>query len=152
VFTWLKRLIAPAPPAPEPAPAPPPLSAERQAAQALAEAFHQFVADKYSVVQDSKALPHPKADLQRALRGELRAALEARDWPAYDRLKADAIMLTNFQDFGLCKAREQSPETVMVSEVRLLMTELDDMAMRLGEPPAALRTGGAGGAEGPGRN
>jgi hypothetical protein len=152
VFTWLKRLIAPAPPAPEPAPAPPPLSAERQAAQALAEAFHQFAADKYSVVQDSKGLPHPKADLQRALRGELRAALEARDWPAYDRLKADAIMLTNFQDFGLCKAREQSPETVMVSEVRLLMTELDDMAMRLGEPPAALRTGGAGGAEGPGRN
>jgi hypothetical protein len=151
VLTWFKRLIAPAPPAPEPAPVPPPLSPERQAAQALVEAFREFAAGKYQVVQDSTALPHPKGELQRAIRGELRAALEARDWAAYDRLKADAIMLTNFQDFGLCKAREQAPETVMVSEVRLLMTELDDMAMRLGEPPAAERSAGAG-QEGPGRN
>jgi hypothetical protein len=137
VLSWLKRLVAPAPPAP--APAPPPLAPERQAAQALVEAFRQFAAGKYSVVQDAAALPHPKAELQRAFRGELRAALEARDWTAYDKLKADAIMLTNFQDFALCKAREQGPETVMVSEVRLLMTELDDMAMRLGEPTAAAR-------------
>lgn len=137
MLTWLKRFIAPAPFAPEPAPTPPPLTPERQAAQALVEAFRRFAAGKYSVVQDSAALPHPKAELQRAFRGELRAALEARDWAAYDRLKADAIMLTNFQDFGLCKAREQAPETVMISEVRLLMTELDDMAMRLGEATAA---------------
>lgn len=149
MLNWLKRLIAPATPpaetAPQPVAAPAAPSPERQAALDVIEVYRQFLVGKYSVVQDSTALPHPKTDIQRALRGEIRAALEARDWTAYDKLKADAIMLTNFQDFGLCKAREQAPETVMVSEVRLLMTELDDMAMRLGQPTSAERTAGEGG-------
>jgi hypothetical protein len=74
--------------------------------------------------------------LVETLRQEVWEALNLRDFKRYDRLKDAWIMLCNFQDADGCRARGQAPETVMISEVRLLLTELDDMAARLGPPKA----------------
>ncbi len=137
MLTWLKSLFGGKP---EPAPVDP----ERLNTLAVIEAYRQFIAGKPSVVQETGELPHPKTEISKALRSELTDALHARDWERYDRLKADSIMLTNFQDLAACKLRNQAPETVMISEVRLLMTELDDMAMRLGQPADAAAPGTGG--------
>jgi hypothetical protein len=98
--------------------------------------YCRFVAGRPSLLAEEKELPHPKPLLVETLRAEIKAALVRRDFKRYDRLKEAWIMLCNFQDADGCRARGQAPETVMISEVRLLLTELDDMAAGLGPPKA----------------
>ena len=96
----------------------------------------RFIAGRPSLVAEEQELPHPKPMLVETLRKEVWEALNRRDFKRYDRLKDAWIMLCNFQDADDCRARGQAPETVMISEVRLLLTELDDMAAGLGPPKA----------------
>jgi hypothetical protein len=104
--------------------------------RAALEDYCLFIAGRPSLLAEEKELPHPKPMLVATLREEVGAALGRRDFKRYDRLKDAWIMLCNFQDADGCRARGQAPETVMISEVRLLLTELDDMAAGLGPPKA----------------
>jgi hypothetical protein len=110
-----------------------PVARDRRAAL---EDYCRFIAGRPSLLAEEKELPHPKPMLVETLREEVGAALGRRDFKRYDRLKDAWIMLCNFQDADGCRARGQAPETVMISEVRLLLTELDDMAAGLGPPKA----------------
>ena len=107
---------------------------EQRDQQAALDDYCRFIAGRPSLVAEEKELPHPKPMLVETLRREIREALDRRDFERYDRLKDAWIMLCNFQDGDDCRARGQAPETVMISEVRLLLTELDDMAAKLGPP------------------
>jgi hypothetical protein len=102
--------------------------------RAALDDYCRFIAGRPSLLAEEKELPHPKPLLVETLRQEVRAALGRRDFKRYDRLKEAWIMLCNFQDADGCRVRGQAPETVMISEVRLLLTELDDMAAGLGPP------------------
>ena len=108
--------------------------------QALIDSYCRFIAGRASLLAEEKELPKPKPMLVAALREDVRAALRNRDWKRYDRLKEAWIMLCNFQDGEGCRSRGQAPETVMISEVRLLLTELDDMAAALGPPAQSPRS------------
>ena len=125
VLAWLKRKLRG-----ESVPVP----REARDGRAALEDYCRFIAGRPSLVAEEKELPHPKPLLVGTLREEVWAALVRRDFKRYDRLKEAWIMLCNFQDADGCRARGQAPETVMISEVRLLLTELDDMAAGLGPP------------------
>jgi hypothetical protein len=127
VLEWLKRKLRGAPT---------PVSPEQRDQRAALEDYCRFIAGRPSLVAEEKELPHPKPMLVGTLRQEIWEALNQRDFKRYDRLKDAWIMLCNFQDGDDCRARGQAPETVMISEVRLLLTELDDMAARLGPAKA----------------
>jgi hypothetical protein len=107
---------------------------EQRDQRAALDDYCRFIAGRPSLVAEEKELPHPKPMLIEMLRREVWEALSRRDFQRYDRLKDAWIMLCNFQDADDCRTRGQAPETVMISEVRLLLTELDDMAARLGPP------------------
>jgi len=109
---------------------------EQRDQRAALDDYCRFIAGRPSLVAEEKELPHPKPMLVETLRKEIWEALNARDFKRYDRLKDAWIMLCNFQDADDCRARGQAPATVMISEVRLLLTELDDMAARLGPAKA----------------
>jgi hypothetical protein len=113
-----------------------PVTPEQRDQRAALEDYHRFIVGRPSLVAEAKELPHPKPMLVEALRKEVWEALNERDFKRYDRLKEAWIMLCNFQDGDDCRANGQAPETVMISEVRLLLTELDDMAGRLGPAKA----------------
>jgi hypothetical protein len=125
VLTWLKRKLR------GESGAAPPEARDRRAAL---DDYCRFIVGRPSLVAEEKELPHPKPFLVETLREEVAAALGRRDFKRYDQLKEAWIMLCNFQDGDGCRARGQAPETVMISEVRLLLTELDDMAAGLGPP------------------
>jgi hypothetical protein len=125
VLEWLKRKLR----GPTAAVTP-----EQRDQRAALDDYCRFIAGRPSLVAEEKELPHPKPMLVETLRREIREALDRRDFERYDRLKDAWIMLCNFQDGDDCRARGQAPETVMISEVRLLLTELDDMAAKLGPP------------------
>jgi hypothetical protein len=127
VLEWLKRKLRGSTAAVTP---------EQPDQRAALDAYCRFIAGRPSLVAEEKELPHPKPMLVETLRQEVWEALNLRDFKRYDRLKDAWIMLCNFQDADGCRARGQAPETVMISEVRLLLTELDDMAARLGPPKA----------------
>jgi hypothetical protein len=127
VLEWLKRKLRGAPTT---------VSPEQRDQRAALEDYCRFIAGRPSLVAEEKELPHPKSMLVGTLRQEIWEALNQRDFKRYDRLKDAWIMLCNFQDGDDCRARGQAPETVMISEVRLLLTELDDMAARLGPAKA----------------
>ena len=103
--------------------------------RAALDDYCRFIVGRPSLLA-AERLPHPKPVLVETLREEIKAALGRRDFKRYDRLKEAWIMLCNFQDADGCRDRGQAPETVMISEVRMLLTELDDMAARLGPPKA----------------
>ncbi len=109
---------------------------EQRNQRAALDDYCRFIAGRPSLVAEEKELPHPKPLLVETLRKEVWEALNQRDFKRYDRLKDAWIMLCNFQDADDCRGRGQAPETVMISEVRLLLTELDDMAARLGPAKA----------------
>jgi hypothetical protein len=123
VLDWLKRRLRGEARAAEP---------EARGRRAALDDYCRFIAGRPSLLAEEKELPHPKPLLVETLREEVGAALGRRDFKRYDRLKEAWIMLCNFQDADGCRARGQAPETVMISEVRLLLTELDDMAAGLG--------------------
>jgi hypothetical protein len=127
VLEWVKRKLRGSTAAVTP---------EQRDQRAALDAYCRFIAGRPSLVAEEKELPHPKPMLVETLRQEVWEALNLRDFKRYDRLKDAWIMLCNFQDADGCRARGQAPETVMISEVRLLLTELDDMAARLGPPKA----------------
>jgi hypothetical protein len=127
VLDWLKRRLRGEARAAEP---------EARGRRAALDDYCRFIAGRPSLVAAEKELPHPKPMLVETLRKEVWEALNQRDFKRYDRLKDAWIMLCNFQDGDDCRSRGQAPETVMISEVRLLLTELDDMAARLGPPKA----------------
>ena len=109
---------------------------EQRDQRAALDDYCRFITGRPSLVAGEQELPHPKPMLVETLRKEVWEALNRRDFKRYDRLKDAWIMLCNFQDADDCRARGQAPETVMISEVRLLLTELDDMAAKLGPPKA----------------
>jgi hypothetical protein len=127
VLDWLKRKLRGEPAAVEP---------DRRDRRAALDDYCRFIAGRPSLLAAEHELPHPKPLLVETLREEVGAALNRRDFKRYDRLKEAWIMLCNYQDADACRARGQAPETVMISEVRLLLTELDDMAAGLGPPKA----------------
>jgi|SRR5689334_24504694 hypothetical protein len=108
---------------------------DARGSRAALDDYCRFIVGRPSLLAEEKELPHPKPLLVETLRREVGAALGRRDFKRYDRLKEAWIMLCNFQDGDGCRARGQAPETVMISEVRLLLTELDDMAAGLGPAP-----------------
>jgi hypothetical protein len=127
VLEWLKRKLGGAPVMVPP---------EQRDQRAALDDYCRFIVGRPSLVAEEKELPHQKSMLVETLRREVWDALDQRDFKRYDRLKDAWIMLCNFQDGDDCRARGQAPETVMISEVRLLLTELDDMAAKLGPPKA----------------
>jgi hypothetical protein len=127
MLAWLKRRLRGESGAAEP---------EARDRRAALDDYCRFIVGRPSLVAEEKELPHPKPVLVETLREEIKAALGRRDFKRYDRLKEAWIMLCNFQDADGCRDRGQAPETVMISEVRMLLTELDDMAARLGPPKA----------------
>ena len=127
MLEWLKRKLGGAPVK---------VSPEQRDQRAALDDYCRFIVGRPSLVAEERELPHPKDMLVGTLRQEVREALNRRDFKRYDRLKDAWIMLCNFQDGDDCRGRGQAPETVMISEVRLLLTELDDMAAKLGPPKA----------------